>query len=408
LTRDSNTRRSWHVRANGVVFGYALLGVIALVVPVSFGRHRWLIVHLFLLGSVTNCIVTWTEHFTVTLLRVPQPSRKSSAWRLVALNLAVIVTLIGVSANLSALIIVGAVLLMGVIVAHSYNLLRLSKRALQNRFAGTVRFYLAGAVCLILGIVFGALSAFQKDGSSSRDSLHAAHLHANLLGWIAVTVLGTFFTLWPTSLRTKMVDGVMRVANRSLPFLLIGISTAAIALAIDQRRLAILGMILYVIGMAFASLPFIRTWRQKAPYDLPTFAIAFSAIWLVVGVVTDMGALTLIAPLQNYVHWLDQFVPAFLIGFVAQLLLGALTFLVPVILGGGPASVRKHIERLAVFWRARLLIFNLGALFVIVEGVMAEIGYALLASSLAIFIGLIVSTVRAGVRRKNDTREVVG
>jgi nitrite reductase (NO-forming) len=408
LTPERNSRRSWHVRANGVVFGYALLGIIALVLPINFGTHRWLVVHLFLLGAVTNCIVTWTEHFTVTLLRVPQPSRKSSAWRLIGLNFAVIASLIGVAAKINALIIVGAVSLVGVIAAHSYNLLRLSKRALQNRFAGTVQFYFAGAACLVIGIVFGALSAFQKDGTAARDSLHAAHLHANLLGWISITVLGTFFTLWPTILRTKMVDGVMKIARRSLPFFLIGVGTASIALAFNQRFVAIVGMLLYAIGIGFVSLPFIRTWKQKAPYDLPTFAISFCAMWLVIGVLTDILGLSLIRPLHDYIHWLDRFIPVFLIGFIAQLLLGALTFLVPVILGGGPAAVRNHIERLTVIWRTRLLALNLSALFVFVGGVMAEIGYALLAACLALFVALVVIVVWDGVRRPNDSHELVG
>jgi nitrite reductase (NO-forming) len=404
LKSSSNSRLTWHVRANGVVFGYAILGMLALVAPVGFDTHRWLIVHLFLLGAVTNAIVTWTEHFTVTLLRMPQPSRKSSAWRLVALNIAVVMTLVGVSFNVGAMIIAGAVSLAVIIAAHSYNLYRLSKKALQNRFAGTVKFYLAGALCLVIGIIFGSLSAFQKDMTSARDSLHAAHLHANLLGWIAITVLGTFFTFWPTILRTKMVDGVMKVARRSLPLLAIGISTAAIALSINQRLVAVIGMILYVAGLAIVSIPFIRTWIQKAPYDLPSFAVACSAIWLAVGVVADIAALTFIRGLPDYVYWLDRFVPAFLIGFVAQLLVGALTFLVPVILGGGPAAVRQHIERLTVIWRIRILFLNLGALFIIVGGWLAAVGYAVLAASLGLFVVLVLSTVRRGVRERNPRR----
>lgn len=381
--------------------------MLALVAPVGFGTHRWLVVHLFLLGAVTNAIVTWTEHFTVTLMRVPQPSRKRSGWRLVALNLAVVTTLIGVSTNFAALIIVGAVSLGGIITSHSYDLYRLSRRALQNRFAGTVKFYLAGAACLIIGIIFGVLSAFQKEMTPARDSLHAAHIHANLLGWIAITVLGTFFTFWPTILRTKMVEGVMKVARRSLPFLFLGLSTAAVALSINQRIIAVIGMLLYTIGLAIVSIPFIRTWIQKAPHDLPSFAIALSAIWLAVGVVADIAALTFIRGLPDYVFWLDRFVPAFLIGFVAQLLVGALTFLVPVILGGGPAAVRQHIERLTAIWRTRILFLNIGALFLLAGGWKAEIGYALLAASLGLFVVLVLSTVRHGVRGRNDSRKAV-
>lgn len=408
MTLPTNARRSWHLRANGLVFLYAALGLLTLVAPVHFDKHRWLVVHLFLLGSVTNCIVTWTEHFTITLLRVPQPSRRQSAWRLVALNLAVIASLVGVSLANSALIIVGAGSLMLVIAIHSYNLYRLSNRALQNRFAETVRFYLAGAACLLIGIVLGVLSAFQREGSTLRDSLHVAHIHANLLGWVGVTVMGTLFTFWPTVLRTKMVDGVMKSAKRSLPFLLSGISVAAIALAMDQRLLALFGMLLYASGIAVVALPFTRTWRQKAPYDLATFAIFFAALWLSLGVLSDIVALTLLTDLGDYVSWVDRFIPAFLIGFVGQILLGALTFLVPVILGGGPAAVRKHIERLSVVWQARLIIFNIGAAFTILGGRIAQLGYSLLILSLGLFIGLVVFTVRVGVRVADDSRGVAG
>ena len=398
MTLLNNSRRSWHVRANAVCFGYAVLGIFAMAFPAGFEYHRWLVVHLFLLGAVTNCIVTWTEHFTVTLLRVPQPSRKSSAWRLIALNVAIIISLIGVAAGDGTLVVVGASSLIIVIAAHSYNLFRLSKKALQNRFAGTVRFYFAGAICLVIGIPFGVIASFQKDGSPLRDSMHVAHLHANLLGWIAITVLGTFFTLWPTILRTKMVDGVMRDAGIALPFLLIGIGTASLGLSLKTRQIAIVGMCLYAIGIGVVSLPFIRTWRQKAPHDLPTYAISFCAMWLVIGVVSDIVAMAVIGPLSDYVKWLDRFVPVFLIGFVAQLLLGALSFLVPVILGGGPAAVRKHIASLSILWKTRLIALNLGALFVALGGSLATTGLALLAFTLALFVGLVVWAVRSGFR----------
>lgn len=396
MTQVGNARRSWHVRANALVFGYAALGIVTLLLPIGFHEHRWLVVHLFLLGSVTNCIVTWTEHFAVTLLRVPQPSRRRSAGRLIALNVAIVVSLVGVCIDNGAVIIVGATSLGIVIAVHAYNLFSLSKRALQNRFAETINFYLAGAACLIVGIVLGSLSAFKKDGTAIRDALHAGHIHANLLGWIVVTVIGTFFTFWPTILRTKMVVGVMKSARRALPFLFFGSCTSAIALAFDRRPIAILGMVLYALGIAIASTPFIRTWKQKAPYDVASYAIALAASWLVLGVAADTAAMVFLPHLSDYLAWLDRFVPTFLIGFVGQLLLGALTFLVPVILGGGPAAVRGHIARLSVAWQIRLLLINVGALLAGFGGGLRDLGYALLAVSLAFFIGLVVSTVLAG------------
>ncbi len=406
MAQVGNTRRSWHLRANALVFGYAALGLITLLAPLNFDKHRWLVVHLFLLGSVTNAIVTWTEHFTVTLLRVPQPSRGGSAWRLVVLNLAVVALLVGVSISNSPLVIAGAILLVIVIGTHSVNLYRLSNKALQNRFAGTVRFYLAAATCLVLGIVLGTLAAFQKEGSVHLDSFHVSHVHANLLGWIGLTVLGTFFTFWPTILRTKMVDGVMKAARRALPFLFSGVFVSSIALAMDQRLLTILGMVIYAIGLAISSVPFIRTWMQKPPRDFAALSVSFSATWLVLGVLADILALSFAKDLPAYAGLLDHFVPAFLFGFVGQLLLGALTFLVPVILGGGPSSVRRHIVQLSLFWKTRFLFFNLGALLLALGDGLTQVGYALLALSLGTFIGLVIYTVRAGARVSNDSGQL--
>jgi len=401
---SGNARRSWHVRANGVVFVYALLGLITLVAPLTFDGHRWLVVHLFLLGSATNAIVAWTEHFTVTLLRVPQPSRKFTAWRLWALNVAVVTSLVGVSLTNDLVIVIGASALTIVVGLHLRSLYRLSKRALQNRFAGTARFYLAAGLCLVLGIALGVLAAFQSDGSRLRDSLHVAHVHANIFGWVGLTVIGTLFTFWPTVLRTRIVDGVMNSAKRSLRLLLPGVLAAALALSVHQRFIALVGVIAYATGICIAAAPFMRTWKQKRPHDFAAFAIFFATSWLLLGVVSDTFALAFIGDMGDYASWLDRVVPAFLFGFVGQILLGALTFLVPVILGGGPAAVRDHIERLGTRWKLRLAVFNVGTALTIVSGAFARLGYGLLALSLAVFIALVIVSVRSGVRRTDDQR----
>lgn len=394
------------MRANGVVFVYALLGIITLIVPLDFAEHRWLVVHLFLLGSATNAIVTWTEHFTVTLLRVPQPTRKFTAWRLWALNVAIVTSLVGVLITNDLVVVIGASALAIVVVLHLRSLYRLSKRALQNRFAGTARFYLAAGLCLVLGIVFGALAVFQTDGSKLRDSLHVAHVHANILGWVGLTVIGTLFTFWPTVLRTKIVDGVMKSAKQSLRLLLPGALIAALALSVHQRLLALAGVILYAAGIFIAAAPFMRTWEQKRPSGFATFAIFLSAAWLLLGVVSDAIALAFIGDIGDYASWLEHLVPAFLFGFVGQVLLGALTFLVPVILGGGPAAVRDHIERLETGWKSRVVVFNVGTVLIITSGAFVRLGYGLLVLSLAFFIALVIASIRGHARRAGDQRGV--
>jgi nitrite reductase (NO-forming) len=66
------------------VLAYLAAGVLAVVATDVLPVPRWLAVHLFALGAVTNAIVTWSEHFATTLLRAPAASRRhsvSGAWR---------------------------------------------------------------------------------------------------------------------------------------------------------------------------------------------------------------------------------------------------------------------------------------------------------------------------------------
>ena len=64
---------SWHRKASMPVrWWFAAIIVAALVHPfVSDGR--WLLVHLFTLGAVTNSILIWGRHFTEKLLKIDVP-----------------------------------------------------------------------------------------------------------------------------------------------------------------------------------------------------------------------------------------------------------------------------------------------------------------------------------------------
>ena len=188
-----------------MVLTYVALAVIALVLQrTSLPMPRWLAVHLLLLGAVTNAIVTWTEHFAVALLRASAPPRSVAAMRLVALNLAVVGVLVGVVADLPTITMAAAALLAVVVLAHLTALVRMSRHALMNRFAGTIGFYVLAGVALVAGIVLGTVVSLADLSEPAHEQLHAAHVHANVLGWVGLTVLGTLFTLWPTVLRTRI------------------------------------------------------------------------------------------------------------------------------------------------------------------------------------------------------------
>jgi len=249
-------RRSWHLRANAIVLLYVALALVTLAFQGSDALPvpRWLAVHLLLLGAATNAIVTWTEHFAVALLRSAAPPRAVAAARLVALNAAIAGVLVGVAADVPVLTMVAATLLGLVVLAHLGALVRISRHALMSRFAGTIAFYVAAGIALTAGIALGTVVSVGHLEHATHEQLHAAHVHANVLGWIGLTVLGTLFTLWPTVLRTRMVDDVMRTAKVCLALVVTGVTLAVVGLATGIRPAAVGGLALYAGGVGVAGL----------------------------------------------------------------------------------------------------------------------------------------------------------
>ncbi|MEN0130832.1 MAG: multicopper oxidase domain-containing protein, partial [Brevundimonas sp.] len=357
---EGAARRTWHLRANAVVLLYVAAALVALVARDALPVPRWLAVHLLLLGAATNAIVTWSEHFAVALLHARAPSRARSGARLVVLNAAVLGVLVGFCFEQRAVVIASAVLLAGVVIGHLVSLVLLSRRALMARFARTIHFYLAAGLALLVGVTLGSIMAVTGERGVWYDRLHAAHVHANVLGWVALSVLGTLFTLWPTVLRTRIADGAMTTARRCLWLTGGGLAVVVGGFLADLRWVTIAGLVVYGAGVAVALQPFVSTARRKRPTEFAAVSMAAGTAWLAVAVALDMVALAGASDLHRYLTGLDALVPVLAVGFVLQVLIGSLTYLVPVLRGGGPAAVRTTIAALAPAWRTRVIALNLG------------------------------------------------
>lgn len=400
-------RASWHVRANAVVVGYLALTVVAVLAHDALPVPRWLAVHLLMLGAVTNAIVTWSEHFSVALLRAPTPSRRRSAVRLVALNASVLGVLAGVTTSHVPTITVAASALLVVVLDHVVNLVRIARKALQGRFARTVRFYVAAGLALVVGITLGGhLAVDSVPPGDGHLRFHAGHVHANLLGWVGLSVLGTLFTLWPTVLRTRMVEGIERAARACLLLTVGGLATLLAALLVGHRALAVAGLGLYALGVAAALDPFVRTWRQRAPHDAASWTLAAGTGWLLVGVVADLLALATSPSLGRYLDRLDALVPLLAVGFVGQVLLGALTYLLPVVLGRGPTGFRSVSAVLGRAWPARLVLLNAGVAVVALPlpDPLPRLGWAMVLASAGGFVVLALLALTGRARSAPSDR----
>ncbi|MFC4463920.1 multicopper oxidase domain-containing protein [Streptomyces xiangluensis] len=392
--------RARHLRAHVLVVGWLGLALLAVAAQETLPVARWLAVHMFLLGAVTTAILIWSEHFAVALLHAKIPDERWSTARLAIANLAVAGLLLGVWRATPLLTAVSAALLVAAATAHLVMLVRLGRGVLGGRLRPVVSYYQAATVALIGGAVLGWLLATGGAGGPDRYAgLRLAHIHVTLLGWIGLPVLGTLFMLWPTVLGVRMKDRTTKVSRWVLWFTGSGLLVAVAALALGWRWPAAAGLALYVEGAALAVNLLVRTVRGNRPVSAAAaWMLAAATSWLLAAVAADLAWLVS-RPLAAAQTAIDALLPVLLIGFVAQILIGALTYLLPVVLSSGPkdrTAIRALLER---GWLPRLVVLNTGVALAALPlpGPAATTGVLLAALAGAAFLALAVPVlVRSG------------
>jgi hypothetical protein len=373
------------------------VGYLAAMVAVAFAhpivpQARWLLVHLLLLGAVTNAILIWGAHFAAAILRTPAPAnRRGEAVRLAVLNAGVIGVLYAGALGPPWLGVAFAGCVFAAVTAHLGVLARWLRRALPARFAVTVHYYLAAGIALLAGIPAGAWMLLVDD--AHRPRLLLFHAHVNLLGFVTLTVLGTLLTLWPTVLRTRMVDAAPHAARRALPLALAGLFGVALGCLAWWPLLAAGGVVVFGAAVAMTAVPVFVTARQRPPASFATWSIAAGLCWLLIALGWDAVSLLTAADVAGAADRFDTILLSFGGGFVAQVLLGALSYLLPMALGGGPGPVRERTARLDAHWPQRVTMANLAlAVYVLPVSPYVRITTALLL--LAALIQFLVPAAR--------------
>ena len=390
-------RAGWHRRVGLLPLLYLGGLVVIGLVHQALAQWWWLGVHMLLLGAVTNAIVIWSAHFTLAVLRAPAPtSRRGEALRLVTLNVGVLAVLVGGALDLGWVGVAGAGAVVAAICAHLHWLRSRLRAALPAPYTVTVHYYLAAAAALLSGIPVGAWMLVAD--TASRPRLVLFHAHINLLGWVTLTVLGTVLTLWPTVLRTRMADGAREAASTALPVAGAGLAVLSIGVLAWWPVVAAGGLGLVAVAVVVVLRPAIRAARHKPPASFAAWSMAGAALWLLVALTVDATALLRAgSPAAAAAAFGDVLVPL-LAGFAAQMLLGALSYLLPVALGGGPAAVREADAALDRHGPQRVVMANVGlAVFLLPVGPYVRITTSMLV--LVALVQFLIPAVRLVLRR---------
>lgn len=360
---DRLTRRAWHTRAALPMVVWMVLTVVLVSAHRGIPRQVWLMVHFVTLGIVSNAIVVWSNHFADAVLRSHRQGHRREVWQLVMLNSALTLLSVGVVGQWALPVWAGVIALVGMATTGIVGIARQARHSLPARFAQVVAWYQCASGCLIVGAVLGGLMAVPFGRWS--DAILASHLAFNVLGWVGLTIWGTLCTLWPTMLRTKAPERVERAARAALPLMLIGVIVTGVSPLLHPvapvwwRIVGALGVVAYLTGVLTQADPMLHAWRGKRATTFPVLSAGAGQIWLLGWLCWVLWRWMASPTPAVLVEHLRGTVPVLLVGFLLQVLLGALSYLVPVVLGGGPAMVRgtsRSFERGAV---ARWAVVNL-------------------------------------------------
>lgn len=337
-------RRTTQIKRNAVVVAWIFTALVLLAGKYAQlwpNLDAWAPLHAALLGALGSAITIWSAHFADTLLHRP-------AWggalmlngRLGLHSVGAALVITGVCINSQIVIGMGASCVAVSATLGVVAMVVQKRRAVAARMAALVDYYICSLSYLMVGALAGwSIKYFDFKGQAAwSNRMYLAHVPIMVLGVLGITVLGTLVVLWPTMLRTKMEPTAPRQAQRALPGL--ALAVAVIAFSGLWRPLAGIGALLYLLSAAAVVAPLWRTGVRKGVTNYAGLSAAAALAWLAwcvirLGVGVSYAANDDAA--RAVAHGLRLAVVS---GFALQILLAALSFLTPVMLGGGPAMSR--------------------------------------------------------------------
>ncbi|MCX7445770.1 hypothetical protein OS125_11060 [Corynebacterium sp. P7003] len=402
------SRRRWMLYANTPVACWFLLLTGSAAAAATGRVGTWIPVHVLGIGVITTSIMVWSQYFTArfTGTRPTRAHQVRQLYRIGAVSVGTVLLLAGqlpatTSPRLSlfgAASVAAGALLHGISLAAQYLAAERTRR-----FRPVVAVYVLATTCLLGGVTAGALLTVGVPGAWV-PRLHTAHLLLNLPGFVGLAAFGSLTLMFPAVWRTR--GGVDRTIP-ALASLACGLATSVTGALLGFAPALGAGLVLYAVGWAIAALPWLGNVRDvlAEPRDRVTFAavaVLAAPAWLIVGVLTAAAD-----ALRGGHVAVSPPVAPLLVGFGAQLLIGVLSFLVPSVIGGGPAAVRLGMGLLDTLGllRSTLLNGSLALLLLPLPGDPGPVPAVFVVLSLGAFLPLAVTAVPVQRHRPRESHE---
>jgi nitrite reductase (NO-forming) len=367
---------------------------------------RWLAVHLFTLGVLTNLVVAFTQHFARTLTRSPRELR---GWPVLALNIGVLLVLLGIPTGSNPALAIGATVVTAVVLDSYRRIRRMRREAVGARFGWIVRIYERAHGAFVHGAILGALLGMGLLAGEWYGAARVAHLHINVLGWGGLTLLATLVFFGPSMVRARIVDGADDRAARALRHGATALTVAALLLlatgfggtfGTGLRVAAAAGLAAYAWSATVVCWPVVlAAWRaEPSATRWPTIA---ASVWFPFLVWAD--AFVIATGTWRHLTTLGL---AVLIGVLLQAIATVLVFVAPMLRGADFATRDGLLARFERGSTARTAVYNLATAAIVFAvpiggaagGVLARAGWVLLLASLVwlLITGLLPIRVEPG------------
>jgi len=330
------------------------MALVTLVVKNRMPQPLWTMIHLVTLGVLSNGIFQWSWFFARSLARLSADdprARRHNTIRILIFNACFLLLFVSMWLGGMGGTMIAATGIAAVAAWHGAEMLSVLRERLASRFVIVVRYYVCSASFFVLAALLASFVTVTMFSPSipeamvaMRDRLTLAHALSGVAGWVGLTIGGTVITLGPTILRTRMSpDAVSWGVRVLLPWCL------SLLLAIAGALLGVMPLvgagILAVGTCAIVGIvcPYAKVLRNKGPREYSAWSFLLGLLWISVGVCA-LGVASLFVSTPSQLRALTlMWLPIIGIAGFAQLFQGALSYLMPVVIGGGPSIVRIGI-----------------------------------------------------------------
>ena len=330
------------------------MALVTLVVKNRMPQPLWTMIHLVTLGVLSYGIFQWSWFFARSLARLSADdprARRHNTIRILIFNACFLLLFVSMWLGWMVGTMIAATGIAAVAAWHGAEMLSVLRERLASRFVIVVRYYVCSASFFVLAALLASfVSATMFSPSipealvAMRDRLTLAHALSGVAGWVGLTIGGTAITLGPTILRTRMSpDAVSWGVRVLLPWCL------SLLLAIAGALLGVMPLVgagilavgtCAIVGIVY---PYAKVLRNKGPREYSAWSFLLGLLWISVGVCA-LGVASLFVSTPSQLRALTlMWLPIIGIAGFAQLFQGALSYLMPVVIGGGPSVVRIGI-----------------------------------------------------------------